>query len=436
MKFDEQRHIKFSRKLCIGVLLGAAGLLMLYFFIQREYFSKMISVLEPIIIGIIFAYLLNPLVKALEKLFIRLFKGIKRDNIRRSLSRGLSIGVSVLTLLAVFVAIISLIVPQLLTSINNLISDLPQMVTHATGFYNNFMAKYDLPNRLNEFATWYTQNIGGSEASFDLSKMLTSLFTALQSGIIKSIGTVSNGVMTAFTTLFNVVIGLVVTVYLLACKENMFAHFKKAMYAFFNRKKVDEIIERSRECNTIVTNYIVSKIIASLIVGVLCFVLMMIFDIQREHALLISVIIGVTDIIPFFGPYIGAIPSTLIILLADPLKALYFVILIIVLQQLEGNIISPKIIGDSIGLSPFWVIFATIFGGGMFGIAGMLLGVPVLAIIFFVIRLAASKRLKAKNMSDLTEDYTAEGIYVAAAEALAENSDGENAEKSEAANNM
>ncbi len=412
MKSDDLRQIKLSKKSFFALLVCAAALILLFFFIQREYFTKMLDVLQPIIIGIIFAYLLNPLVKLLENPFNQLFKKIKKDKTRKNLSRGLSIGISIIALLAVFVAIISLIVPQVLKSINDLITDLPDMVNKATELYNSIILKYDLPNRFTEFTAWYTNTVGGSESAFDLSSVLTSMFSGIQNGIIKYIGTVGNGVVSILSTTFNIIIGLVVTVYLLACKEKMFAHFKKAMYAFCNREKVDSVIINSSECNNIVTSFIVSKIIASIIVGVLCFVLMMIFDIQREHALLISVIIGVTDIIPFFGPYIGAIPSTLIILLSDPLKAVYFVVLIIIIQQIEGNVISPKIIGDSIGVSPFWVIFATIFGGGMFGLAGMLLGVPILAIIFFIIRILANDKLRSKHMSISSDKYISKGVYV------------------------
>ncbi len=410
MKTEDTKRSKLNKRYSY-LLIGAAVLIILYFFIDMNLHTKLINVLQPIVIGIIFAYLLNPLMKLLEKNFVRLFNKIKKEKTRRNLSRGISVGISVIALLAVFVAIISLLVPQLLKSISKLIADLPGMVSGATEFYNELVVKYDLPNRLNEFSTWYTQTIGGSASDFELGNILTTLFSGIQSGIIKSIGTLGNGVVSVFSTLVDVVIGLVVTVYLLACKERMFAHFKKVMYAFFDRNKINTVIKNSKECNNIVTNYIVSKIVASVIVGILCFALMMIFNIQREHAVLISVIIGVTDIIPFFGPYIGAIPSTLIILLSDPLDAVYFVIMILVIQQLEGNIISPKIIGDSIGVSPFWVLFATIVGGGMFGIVGMLLGVPVLAIIFFIIRLISNKKLQEKNMSILTESYIPEGIY-------------------------
>ena len=299
MKPDDSNQFKLNKKVFISFLLSAVALVLLFFFVQRDYFTKLMDVLQPIIIGVIFAYLLNPLVKVLEKLFNKLFKKMKKEKTRKNLSRGCSICISLIALLSVCVAIISLIVPQLLKSINDLIADLPGMVNQASELYDSFMVKYDLPNRINEFTTWYTETIGGSESTFDLSSILTSLFSGLESGIIKSIGTVGNGVMSFFSTTVNIIIGLVVTVYLLTCKERMFAHFKKALYAFFKRDKVNAVIVNSRECNRIVTNFIVSKIIASLIVGVLCFVLMMIFDIQREHALLISVIIGVTDIIPF-----------------------------------------------------------------------------------------------------------------------------------------
>lgn len=408
MKLDETKRFKPNKKSYLTIVIVALVIILLYFSIQRNYFGKMLAVLEPIIIGVVIAYLLNPLVKVLEKSFNKLFsKMIKKDRARRNLSRGISIGISLIALIALFTAIVSMIVPQILTSINGLIADLPSMVTDATAYYNSLVAKYDLPNRINEFTAWYSETFGTGESQFDLSTVLTGLFSSLQASIIKSIGTVGSGLVSAFTTLFNIIIGLIVTVYLLAFKENMFGQFKKAMYAFVDRDRVDTLIENSRECNLIVTNFIVGKIIASLIVGVLCFIFMLIFRIP--YVLLISVIIGLTDIIPFFGPYIGTIPSALLILLNDPIKAVYFVIMIIVIQQVESNLISPKIIGDSIGLSPFWVMFAMIFGGGMFGLVGMLLGVPILAIIFFILRNVSNRRLKDKNMPISGEVYAAAG---------------------------
>ena len=412
MKTTENSEFKPRKKLYFIIIIIALAIILLYFFIQRDYLSTVLSVLQPIIIGAVIAYLLNPIVKVLEKPLNRgIGKIIKKEKTCKHLSRGISITVSLLALFAVVTAIIWLIVPQLITSINNLIVDLPDKINGATEFYNKIVEKYDLPNRINEFSNWYAEMFGNSESQFDISTVLTSFMTKLQEGIIKSVGTVGSGLISLVSTLINVVIGLIVTVYLLACKETMFGQIKKLMYAFADNDKVNSVIETSRECNLIVSRFIVGKIIDSAIIGVLCFILMLIL--RMPYPVLISVVIGVTDIIPFFGPYIGAIPSTLLILLSDPLKAVYFVIMIIVLQQAEGNLISPKIIGDSIGLSPFWVMFAMIFGGGMFGLIGMLLGVPVLAIIFFIIKKISDQKLREKNMPISSSAYAESGIISA-----------------------
>ena len=196
----------------------------------------------------------------------------------------------------------------------------------------------------------------------------------------------------------------IICVYLLSSKTVLAAQIKKLMFAFFSREKVNDFLDTANEGNRIVTKFIIGKLIDSTIIGFMCFITLIIFDIP--YALLVSVIVGVTDIIPFFGPYLGAIPCTLLILLSDePIKALYFVIIILVIQQVEGNIISPKIIGDTIGLSPFWVITSMIIGGGLFGLAGMLLGVPVVAIIFFLLKKSTDKRLKVKELPLETSAY-------------------------------
>ncbi len=404
MKPDDSKKFKISKKTYLTALLSAVALILLFFFIQRDYFSKTLDVLQPILIGIVIAYLLNPLVKLLEKFFNKIFsKPIKKAKIRHNLSRGLGIGVSLLALLAVVSAIVSLLIPEIMESVAGLIADFPSMMSSATEFFNSL----DLPNRFGKFSEWYSETFGSSETQFDLNAVISGVFSAVKDGIFKYIGTLGNGLVAAFSTLFNIIIGLIVTVYALICKDTIFAQLKKVLYAFCAQSKADILIETCRESNSIMTRYILSRLIGASIVGILCFILMSVFKIP--YALIISVIIAVTDIIPFFGPYIGAIPSTLLILLTDPIKALYFVILIIIIQQIEGNIISPKIIGDNVGVSPFWVLFATIIGGGLFGFPGMLIGVPVFAIIFNIIRALSNKRLAEKNMPVSTESYETEG---------------------------
>ena len=201
-----------------------------------------------------------------------------------------------------------------------------------------------------------------------------------------------------------VLIGIIVSVYLLFSKEKFMRQSKKVIYALCKPKRANFILHIGRKANEIFGGFIIGKIIDSAIVGVLCFAGVSIF--KMPYPLLISMIVGVTNVIPVFGPYIGAIPCALLIFLVDPMKGIGFIIFIILLQQLDGNVIGPKILGESTGLSSFWVIFAILIAGKMFGIGGMVIGVPMFALIYYVIKLFIQQKLEAKNLPTDTELYT------------------------------
>ena len=197
--------------------------------------------------------------------------------------------------------------------------------------------------------------------------------------------------------------GIILSVYLLASKELFYAHAKKLGYALFPKRVMDKLLEITHTSNNIFTGFIVGKIVDSTIIGVLCFIVMALFN--WPYAMLISVIVGVTNVIPYFGPFIGAIPSILLLLIIDPRTAVMFGIFILILQQLDGNIIGPKILGDSTGLSAFWVVFSITLFSAIMGPIGMLIGVPTFAVIYSLIRDFAEWRLKTKNMATATDDY-------------------------------
>jgi predicted PurR-regulated permease PerM len=203
--------------------------------------------------------------------------------------------------------------------------------------------------------------------------------------------------------LLNIFVGIIISIYLLAGKEKFIGQTKKLIYTLFDARRGNVIIATARKSNDIFGGFIGGKIVDSLIIGLLCYIGTTILN--MPYAVLVSVVVGITNVIPFFGPYIGAIPSFVIIALANPIKGVYFLIFIIILQQLDGNVIGPKILGDSTGLSPFWVVFAILVAGGIFGFVGMLLGVPTFAVIYYIIQELISARLAKKKLPQDTDSY-------------------------------
>ena len=214
---------------------------------------------------------------------------------------------------------------------------------------------------------------------------------------------VGNMLKVIASSIWNIVLGIIISVYLLIDKEIFFAINRKITCALFSKKTADRIFQLTYRTNETFGKFLIGKIIDSAIIGVLSFIVFTIFKIP--YTLLISVIIGVTNIIPFFGPFIGAIPSGIIILFVSPTKALIFIILVFIIQQLDGNVIGPKILGDSIGISAFWILFAILVAGKFLGIVGMIIGVPLFAIVYSVIKEDVEFRLKNKNLPTETEDY-------------------------------
>ncbi len=214
---------------------------------------------------------------------------------------------------------------------------------------------------------------------------------------------ISLSVMNVINIVKNLLIGLIVAIYVVNSKETFISQAKKITYSILPEPNAAFVIDQFRLAHRMFGGFIIGKMIDSLIIGVICFVGMSILNIP--YVMLVSVIIGVTNIIPFFGPFIGAIPSALLILLANPLKSLYFLVFVLVLQQFDGNILGPKILGDSTGLSSFWVLFSILLFGGLWGFIGMVIGVPLFAVIYHLIRLTVNHFLRKKELSTVTEEY-------------------------------
>ena len=401
---DMKNNTPRRKNLLLSAVIVVIVAVLFYFAIQNSFFKTIFGILEPLTIGLVIAYLLNPLVSLIEKPFKKLFgKVFKKEKAIFSFSRGISIFFSLTIAIAVVSFIVYMLIPELVQTISGLIKDMPAMIDKATAWYyktvdDNEMLRSIGDNILKGIEDW-VKNIDTS-LIMSTAKLLTS------------------GVFTAVGTTFDIVIGIIASVYLLFNKEVYFAQIKKIMYAFFDNKNVENFIETAREGHKITSKYIIGVIIDSAIIGVVCFILMVIL--RMPYQLLVSVIVAATNVIPYFGPFIGAIPSAALILLTDPIKGIYFIIMILILQQIEGNLIAPKVIGDTTGLSPLWVMSAIIIGGGLFGFVGMVIGVPVLATIFFIIRKVSNAKLIKKNMPTASAEYANDFSVTAESEPEAE----------------
>lgn len=331
----------------------------------------LLSILAPIIYGLIIAFLLNPVVNFLEKkvIFVILEKkeiSLKKRGIR--IVRWCCVILSLFFLLVVIYALIMMILPQLIRSVMNIIYSFPYYMKAVEKWLTAVETNWDL-----NASAIDTLN----RATTQVQDYLTSNILPQMQEMLKNI---SAGMFDVLNFLKNFLIGAIVSIYVLADKESFEAKAKMVVFAAFPTKYANVVIRSMRFTNKTFAGFISGKILDSAIIGVLCYIGTTVLD--MPYAILVSVIVGVTNVIPFFGPYLGAIPCFLLILLVNPMQSLYFALFILALQQFDGNILGPKILGDSTGLSSFMVILSIMIGGGLFGIPGMIIGVPVFAVFY------------------------------------------------------
>ena len=391
---DKKPHIK---PYLYGMLagFGAISLSILFFFLIYRFqgfgdaISKLTGILMPFIYGAVIAYLLKPVCNCVENFLRRLL-----PEKMGTAANMLAVTISLLFGILVVYALIMMIVPQLITSVTTLY--------------------YTARNNLNDFVDWAShQEIIASnqklldfiETSYDnLQDTLDNLVrTKLVPSMQSLLSGAALGVMSFVTFLKNIVIGLIVSVYLLASRKKFGQQGKLILYSLVKPRWADLIMEEVRYADRMFGGFINGKILDSAIIGVLCYIACLIF--KFPSALLVSVIIGVTNVIPFFGPFIGAIPATLLILIQNPIKALWFVLFVLVLQQVDGNIIGPKILGNTTGLSSFWVLFAILLFGGLWGFVGMIIGVPLFAVIYDVLKKFVFHGLRRNEEMELVTTY-------------------------------
>lgn len=394
MKF--RFNSKYNTIAAYVVIVFAICLLLAMLVVRFDEFSSVLStvfsVLSPIIWGLIIAYLLNPVMVRLDKFLTPI---INRKKEHPSAIRALSVTITSIFMVACLSGMIAMVVPEILNSLNVLIDNTPS-------YFNNFYDKTiefldNNPEISSTIKSWLEEQFSNIQTS------VVGWISGLKPTIENLITALKNGVSSVFVGVKDFILGFIVSIYLLYNKEYFIAQSKKVMYALFSKKRCDRLLSIGKDANNKFIGFISGKAIDSFIIGVLAFIVMSIM--KMPYTVLVSCIIGVTNMIPFFGPIIGAVPSAFLILLYNPAKVIPFVIFVVILQQLDGNVIGPKILGNSIGLPTFWIIFAIFIGGGLFGFVGMLIGVPAFAVIYSLFGNAVNEKLQKKNMSTNTDDY-------------------------------
>ncbi len=372
---DKKPHIK---PYLYGMLagFGAIALSIIFFFLIYRFdgfgsaISTLTGILMPFIYGAVIAYLLKPVCNSIES-FLRRFIPEKMNG----LINALSVALTILFGLLLVYALVMMIVPQLITSVTTLY--------------------YTAQANITRFMYWanHLEFIENNEQIMELlnsayAALNTNLDTWIKNTLLPSMQNIVSGaaigVLNVVTVAKNLIIGIIVAVYMLASRKRFVQQGKLVLHSIVRPRWAQLITEEVKYADRMFGGFINGKIMDSAIIGVLCYIGCLIF--KFPSALLVSVIIGVTNVIPFFGPFIGAIPATLLILIQNPIKALWFVLFVLVLQQLDGNIIGPKILGNTTGLSSFWVLFAILLFGGLWGFVGMIVGVPLFAVIYDVIK--------------------------------------------------
>lgn len=386
------------------VLISAAVVYLLIINLDDIFsgFMFMLSVLKPVIYGAIIAYLLNPLTKMYYRLLLKGYekKGKSPSDKTVLIMESMTIVFALLTGVLIIAILCWLVIPQLITTVISLIETVP---SQANDYYNYITDKI----QSNKYIASRMQDTALQATKYMDNIMNNDLFPWLKSELLPNLNIYAkqfaNGVMSFINVLYNLFIGIIVAIYLLKGKRVFAAQAKKITYGVCRKKTADTIIHYVRISNNMFSGFISGKIVDSTIIGIICFILMTIF--RMPYALLVSVIVGVTNVIPVFGPYIGAIPSALLILLVSPVQALYFIILVAILQQVDGNIIGPAILGESTGLSAFWVLFSILFFGGFWGIVGMLVGCPLFAVIYTIAKDFINYCLEKRKLSTDTQTY-------------------------------
>lgn len=339
--------------------------------------KRVLNVLMPFLVGVLIAMIMNPIINQLFRLMTRYFK-IRNKKVCRILASVLAY-VMVLGLILICIVYI---VPQVFSSLSELVNSLPKIYRLTTNFFNNLQQHFP--------------NVDMSDIQKAVNDILPNIISSIRSFASDIVPALYTASVSIVQWVLNALIAVIVSIYILGDKKNLKRLIKIILYSFVPENYIPGSIGILRECNNIFTNFIVSKALDSLIIGCLCFIFMTIFDL--DYAILISMVVGITNMIPYFGPFIGAVPGFFILLIVSPWKSLGFVILILVLQQFDGLYLGPKLMGNSVGMKPLWIIVSITLGGKIAGVLGMFLSVPLGAILVYLFNLLTDRLLAKRNI--------------------------------------
>ena len=390
----EEKHYKWGLAAFLVLVASMIVFFALYRFdVVAGAVDKIVDILMPFVYGLVMAYLLCPIYNNVTRgSYSLLNKGKYRFKHDMGFAKVIGTIVCILIIFIVLGGIAWMILPGLIESIMKVVDMLPTGMHNFQIWVDNLLA--NLPVAQETMNSWVDQATD-SMIDFATDKILPNTDNI-------AVG-ISSGVIGAFGFAMDFLIGIIICVYFLNSKDTFAAQMKKVIIANTKEETAEEILAGAEFTNRTFGGFISGKIIDSAIIGILCFIVMSIFG--WEYSLLISCIIGITNIIPFFGPFIGAIPSVLLLLMVNPAHALYFIIFVFILQQFDGNILGPKILGESTGLASFWVLFAVLVGGGLMGFVGMIISIPVFAVIYAYVSRALNGKLSRKGFSTHTSDY-------------------------------
>lgn len=398
MKFKLEK--KYILRGLTAFLVVAGGILLYYLIFHgsniRQNLNNIFLITRPIVYGLIIAYIMTPTLNFIEKK-INLISSKCKINIvkHHGKIRGFSILITSLLFILVIYALIAMLVSQVVPSIQNIANNFDSYINGLIKWVNKLFED-------NSSIALFVQNTINTY-SYEFENWLSTIVIPQASDIIK---TLSLSVISVMKVLWNFIIGFVISIYLMFNKDVLSGQAKKIIYAFWKTKTANMVIQEVRSVHQTFVGFISGKVIDSIIIGLLCFLGTTI--IGTPYAALVSVIIGVTNVIPFFGPYLGAIPCTIFILIVDlahPMNCVYFAIFIFILQQFDGNVLGPKILGDSTGLSGLWVIISITLFGGLFGVFGMVIGVPIFAVLYSAIKRIVNYNLNKRKLPTETSLY-------------------------------
>ena len=397
MTMDKADRKLFTQMLLrIAAIVAVASLVILFFFqphIFSRFFRRLLHILEPFLWGGAIAYLLNPMSSFCEKYLKKHWEKLFKKPAGKGM-RAVGITLSLLIMAGILVLLIFSVLPALISSISSLVKQIPGAV-----------------NRFEEWLNSLDQGDASHEAIAYLQQITTTLTdrlqNLLQTTILPNLETYVSSITSSFMSLFNVIknfgLGCIIACYLLGSKERFLSEARLIVFALFPEKVALWIRKEYHFTDDMFNGFIHGKLLDSLIIGIICYIFTLIAG--TPYAVLVSVIIGVTNIIPFFGPYLGAIPSALFILTVSPTKCLVFLIFLFVLQQFDGNILGPAILGDSLGISAIWILFSILLFSSMWGIVGMLIGVPAFAVIYDILRSGIQQLLRMRSKEDMFLSY-------------------------------